>query len=98
MVRFILHTDFDCDAKFMSYHPEFGVDVFCIKDFVRDYMLTYNVSHIELYMSQNSSTHFEYQFDVYCDFDDDGKLTNFYTVRQISKSGYRLHTHEGEIF
>lgn len=98
MTRFVLHTDFDCDAKFMSYHPEFVVDVFCIRDFVRDYMSTYNVSHIELYMSQNFSTHYEYQFDVYCDFDDDGNLIDFYTIRQISKSGFRLHTNEGEIF
>lgn len=97
MVRFILHTDFDCDAKFMPYLPEFSVDVFCIKDFVRDYMLTYEINHIELYMSQNSSTHFEYQFDVYCEFDD-GLLCDFWTERHLSKSFYRLHTSDSEVF
>lgn len=97
MVRFILHTDFDCDAKF-RYSPELTLSVFSIKDYVYDYMSTYKVSHLELFMSQNPDTPFEYQFDCYCDFDDSGKLINFYTTRQYEKSKFKLHTTTQEIF
>lgn len=97
MVRFILHTDFDFDSQFRS-SPELTLSVFSIKDYVYDYMSTYKVSHLELFMSQNVDTPFEYQFDCYCDFDEAGKLINFYTTRQYEKLKCRLHTTIQEIF
>lgn len=97
MIRFILHTDFDCDAKFM-YHPEVSLSVFSVKDYVRDYMSTYGVRHLELYMSQNPSVHFEYQFDVYAQFSDEGSLTEFYTTRHLEKEKCRLHFDSQEVF
>lgn len=97
MIRFILHTDFNCDAQFRS-SPELSLSVFSIKDYVYDYMHTYKVSHLELFMSQNYDIPFEYQFDCYADFDDSGSLINFYTIRQYDKLKCKLHTTIQEIF
>lgn len=97
MVRFVLHTDFDCDAQF-RFSPELSLSVFSIKDYVLDYMKTYKVSHLELFMSQNLDVPFEYQFDCYSDFNDSGELINFYTTRQYDKLKNKLHTTIQEIF
>lgn len=97
MIRFILHTDFNCDAKF-RYSPEVSLSVFSVKDYVRDYMLTYHIEHLELFMSQNPFVHFQYQFDVYAEFGEDDSMIEFYTIRHIEKERRRLHFDTQEIF
>lgn len=97
MIRVILHIDFDCDSKY-RYSPEVHLPLFTIKDYVRDYMKTYHVNHLELFVSQNPFVHYQYQFDVYAEFKDDGSIFDFYTICHVEKERRKLHFDTLEIF
>lgn len=97
MIRVILHIDFDCDSKF-CYVPEVSLSLFDVKDYVRDHMRTYHINHLELFMSQNPFVHFQYQFDVYAEFKDDGSIFDFYTIRHVEKERRKLHFDTLEIY
>lgn len=89
MTRFTLHVDFDIDSVY-RWSPEISLDVFSIKDFVYDYMHAYRVNHLELFMSQNYETPFNYQFDCYMDFDENNDVESFWTERHFKKLNNHL--------
>lgn len=73
------------DFAFPRTSDVLKIPVFEIKSFVEDYMRIYSFDHLKLFMSQNDSIPFEYQFDV---FYKDGK---FWTERHLNQEGAVLN-------
>lgn len=84
MTRFKIMS-FDFGYAYPRTSDPIEVSVFEIKSYVEDYMRTYNMDYLKLFMSQRETIPYEYQFDCYLEA---GK---FWTTRHLNQEGCFLH-------